>query len=270
MGVTLGALALGAVSVVMLLSPERLWGGVLLFVPVAVLSWFGGVWTGRLGVGLGVVACMLAGLGTSGVVDGVVLANAGLTAAVLIVIAETVPGLRLGSQGYREHAQTDPLTSLGNRRFFREVALVELNRSRRYSRAVSLVYLDVDGFERMRRESGHAECDLLLVQIASVMTGTLRSSDVVARISGAEFAVLLPETDGPGAQVVADKLRTRLEATISSSGIRFHAAVVGVSEGPVSLEAMLRQADEAMLDAKRSGTLETGYRAYVHPPMQLV
>jgi diguanylate cyclase (GGDEF)-like protein len=131
--------------------------------------------------------------------------------------------------------------------------------------------MDVDGFERIRNVRGHAEADLLLVQMASVMSGALRTSDIVARISGAEFAILLPETDGAGAKVVTEKLRQCLIAAAAdaSQDISLRAAVVGTPSGPVSLEALLRQADEAMLEARRSQAV-LSYRDYEHPPMQLV
>lgn len=269
-GVAAGAAALVVVSVALLLLPSGLSAGILLVVPVVILGWYGGKWAGRCGAGLGAVASVLAGVVPGGVVEGIVVANGAITLAVLALVAEAVPGLRFSSQSYREHAHLDPLTSLGNRRFFRETALVELNRSSRYGRPVSLVYLDVDGYEALRQEAGHTESDLMLVQMASVITGMVRASDVVARISGAEFAVLLPETDGSGAQVVAGKLRDGLGAVVSERGLALNAVVVGASDGPVSLEAMLRQADEAMVDARRAGETARSYRDYVHPPLQLV
>jgi GGDEF domain-containing protein len=95
---------------------------------------------------------------------------------------------------------------------------------------------------------------------------------VLARISGAEIAILLPETDGPGAQVVAGKLRQRLTDTAAAAGhtLTFRAAVVGFGDGPVSPEAMFRQADQAMVEAGRSGEDLLAYRDYEHPPLQLV
>jgi len=207
---------------------------------------------------------------SGGPVDGSAVPGVLLTIAVLLLVAETAPVLRFDSQSYREHAQTDPLTNLGNRRFFREVALVELNRSKRYSRPVSLLYMDIDGFDRIRHERGHEESDLLLVRIASVISGALRTSDVVSRISGAEFAILLPETEGGGARVVAEKLRDLLITEMADAGheIRLTTAVVGTT-GPVSLEALLRQADQTMLVARRD-TGSVAYRDYQHPPLQLM
>jgi diguanylate cyclase (GGDEF)-like protein len=270
-GIAAGSVLLAGVAAFLILVPLEYSVGVLLVVPVGLLAWFGGVWTGRVGAAMGALARVLADVANGQPLDTPVLVGAGVALAALLLVAQILPGLRFDSQSYREHAQTDPLTNLGNRRFFREVALVELNRSKRYSRPVSLVYMDVDGFDRIRNERGHADADLLLVQMASVMSGALRTSDVVARISGAEFAILLPETDGSGAKVVTEKLRQRLLAAAAEAGheISLRAAVVGTPSGPVSLEALLRQADEAMLEARRGRAL-LSYRDYEHPPMQLV
>jgi diguanylate cyclase (GGDEF)-like protein len=270
-GIAAGSVVLAFVTAAMVLVPAVMAIGLALVVPVALLAWFGGVWTGTVGAAMAALAVVLSAVANGVPLDGGVLLSTLLTAAVLMVIVEVLPVLRIESQSYREHAQTDPLTNLGNRRFFREVALVELNRSKRYSRPVSLIYLDIEGFGRIRHERGHAESDLLLVQVASVLSGALRTSDVVARISGAEFAILLPETDGEGARVVARKVCDRLTGSVTESGdgVSLRAAVVGVSAGPVSLEPMLRQLDETMLDA-RAGDGLVSYREYEHPPMQLV
>lgn len=270
-GVAAGSIVLAIVTATLVLVPTATGVSVMLVVPVALLAWFGGVWTGTVGAGMASLAVLLSAVANGEPLDGGVLVSTLLTAGVLLVVAEVLPVLRFESQSYRDHAQTDPLTNLGNRRFFREVALVELNRSKRYSRPVSLIYLDIDGFGRIRHERGHAESDLLLVQVASLISGGLRTSDVVARITGAEFAILLPETDGEGARVVAQKVCDRLAATVSESGDRvtFRAAVVGASAGPVALEPMLRQLDETMLDARRVDG-PVSYREYEHPPMQLV
>lgn len=271
LGIVAGSVLLAGVAASLILAPPDYSLGLVLAVPVAVLAWFGGVWTGRAGAALGAMAGLLADLANGQPLEAPTLISVLAALAVLLLVAEVLPPLRFDSQSYREHAQTDPLTNLGNRRFFREVALVELNRSKRYSRPVSLVYMDVDGFDRIRHARGHADADLLLVQMASVMSGALRTSDIVARISGAEFSILLPETDGPGAQVVAEKLRQRLVAAAGEAGheVTLRAAVVGTPSGPVLLEALLRQADEAMIEARR-GPAVLAYRQYEHPPMQLV
>jgi diguanylate cyclase (GGDEF)-like protein len=247
---------------------------ILLVFPVALLSWFGGVWAGRIGAVVG--GAMQSALGglwlPAGEAGGLDVLGFVVTAGTLLLVAEVLPGLREAARLHREHAQQDPLTGLGNRRYFRELAAVELHRTRRYRRPLSLVYLDVDGFERVNERDGYAAGDRILASIGRVLTGAFRASDVVARIAGDEFALLLPETSGEGAQVVASKLRERLTAAVAETGhtMTFSVAIVGFEDGGLSLDAMLQQADAAMLDAKKEGPGGTRYREYAHPPMTLV
>jgi diguanylate cyclase (GGDEF)-like protein len=270
-GVLVAVVLLAVVGLGIWRSPVLLPVELLLVVPVGLLGWYGGGLAGRMGA-VGGAAVQAAALWEGGVNDTTVLVGGfALSLGVLWLVGAAAPSLRFAAQSYREHAQTDPLTNLGNRRFFREVAAVELNRSKRYKRPVSLLYLEAEGFERIMNHAGHAEGEALLVQMAGVMTGTLRASDVVARISGAEFAVLLPETAGDGARVVAEKLRERLTQAALSQGhvVKYRAAIVGFANGAVSLDAMLQQADEAMLESRRAG-VEEAYRDYVHPPLEFV
>lgn len=266
-----GTVLLGLIGGVMLLSVEPAAWAILLVLPVLVVAWFSGPWPAG---GTALVAALLyfvaefVAIG-SPAVPGL---RAGLVLVVLAALARALPSLRHASQVEREQALTDPLTNLGNRRFFRELAAVELNRSRRYGRPVSLVCLDLDGFRSLNDGLGHAEGDALLALTASVFTNTLRTSDMVARIAGDEFAILLPETGLAGAHVVMEKLRERLlEATTAADHpLTFSAAIVGFEDGPVSLEAMLRQADQGMIEAKRSGPGGTWSAVYEHPVISLV
>jgi diguanylate cyclase (GGDEF)-like protein len=264
-----GVVLLGAVAGVMLLSPEPAVYAILLVLPVMVAAWFSGPWPAR-GMAFGAaLVCFGAdwlagtGVGPAGLRSAMVL-------VVLAVVARALPSLRHASQAEREQALTDRLTNLGNRRFFRELAAVEVNRSRRYGRPVSLACLDLDGFRSLNDSLGHAEGDALLVVAATQFTGALRISDVVARIAGDEFALLLPETGLDGARVVVEKLRSRLAAATASRPLTFSAAVVAFEEGPVSLEAMLQQADRGMAEARRSGPGGSWYGSYAHPSMSLV
>jgi diguanylate cyclase (GGDEF)-like protein len=270
-GGTGGAILVGLIGGVMLLVDQPSAYAILLVLPVLVVAWFSGPWPAR---GMALVSALLYFVAEYLAHPSVSAAGfrAVMVVVVLALLARALPSLRHASQVEREQALTDPLTNLGNRRFFRELAAVEVNRSRRYGRPVSVVCLDLDGFRALNDGLGHAEGDALLVLTASLFTSTLRTSDVVARIAGDEFAILLPETGLAGARVVLEKLRERLlEATTAAEHpLTFSAAVVGFEAGPVSLEAMLRQADQGMIAAKRSGPGGTWNGAYEHPVISLV
>ena len=104
-------------------------------------------------------------------------------------------------------AHTDALTGLANRRRFIEIAEAELVRSRRYDAPLSLLMLDIDHFKEVNDAHGHRAGDRVLQQLARTCLEVLRNVDVVGRVGGEEFAILLPETALPGAVDVAERLR---------------------------------------------------------------
>ena len=116
--------------------------------------------------------------------------------------------LREANRQLSQLAETDPLTGLANRRIFDERLALEWGRSQRECRVVSLILIDVDFFKRYNDRYGHPAGDDCLLKIAEVLkTATRRASDLAARLGGEEFALLLPGTNGGGAEKIAEKLR---------------------------------------------------------------
>ena len=110
-------------------------------------------------------------------------------------------------------AQTDPLTGLPNRAGFQQAFEREKLRCRRAQTPLSLVMLDLDHFKQVNDSHGHAGGDQALEHVAGLLRECLRGMDVVARLGGEEFCLLLSDTDGDRAFAVADKLRHKLEET---------------------------------------------------------
>ncbi|HKC61553.1 MAG TPA: GGDEF domain-containing protein [Myxococcales bacterium] len=110
-----------------------------------------------------------------------------------------------------EIALRDPLTGVYNRRHFGERLTSEFAASRRYSRPLSLVLLDVDHLNRVNEAHGRPAGDEVLRGVAQVLQGVIRGADVVARVGGDEFAILLRETELLGAQTLAERLRQSIE-----------------------------------------------------------
>jgi diguanylate cyclase (GGDEF)-like protein len=241
----------------------------LFLVPVVVVSWWAGRWAAMWAAFAAASSRLLidlaAGLPYSA--PTVPYWNFGIGLAVFLAVARVLPGLRDTVFRDREQAITDPLTSLGNRRLFTELASIELNRTRRYQRPLALLYMNIDKFEKFNERHGYAEGDSLLVLTASMVKGCLRTSDVVARIAGDEFAVLLPETPAEGAHVAVEKIHQHVSKAAADAGypVTFSMAVVTYMEGPVTLEGVLRQADSVMFSVKREGGNAIGYEEYAHP-----
>jgi len=157
----------------------------------------------------------------------------------------------------RQLAITDPLTGACNRRHFFQHIEVEWERARRYRRPLSVLMVDVDRLKDLNDRHGHAAGDRALVTLVEICRQTLRSQDLLARMGGDEFAVILPETDLAEAHTVAERLLRYLVDTRSPGGDRPSFTVsVGVAQCDLehgSPERCLQRADTALLAAKRNG-----------------
>ncbi|HEX5338502.1 MAG TPA: PAS domain S-box protein, partial [Gallionella sp.] len=110
-------------------------------------------------------------------------------------------------------AHQDYLTGLSNRRYFLERGEVELARVQRYGKALSLFMLDIDHFKNINDTHGHKTGDIVLQKLSGIMKDMLRTMDIIGRLGGEEFAVLLPETDLQEAAEVAERLREIVAST---------------------------------------------------------
>lgn len=151
----------------------------------------------------------------------------------------------------------DPLTGLYNRRFFNEKMEDELSRSRRTLMPVSLIYMDIDHFKKYNDQNGHPMGDVLLKMFSQVLKKTSRKNDIVCRIGGEEFVIILPHTDKVGAAIKAEKLRRVIESTPFPHGEKQPLGKVsssmGVSEYPShahDAEGLVKAADEALYQVK--------------------
>jgi diguanylate cyclase (GGDEF)-like protein len=157
-------------------------------------------------------------------------------------------------------ATTDALTGLYNRRYLDTVLFSELRRSLRYKAPLSLVLLDIDRFKAVNDGYGHAVGDAVLRNVASLITRQARGTDVIARYGGEEIVLVLPHTDTRGAGDLAERLRQQISEALFVHGdvslkVTASFGIATYLAGPQALnpEELLRQADEALYEAKRSG-----------------
>jgi diguanylate cyclase (GGDEF)-like protein len=152
----------------------------------------------------------------------------------------------------------DGLTQTFNRRYFNEALEREVNRSKRYSRVLSLIAFDLDHFKGINDTYGHLVGDSVLRLIASAVKPRLRREDIFARTGGEEFAVLLPEIGMEGALVTAEKIRNIAQSTpLKHEQEQIRCTVsIGVAtllEDETSPEDLYKRADERLYEAKQSG-----------------
>lgn len=156
-------------------------------------------------------------------------------------------------------ARIDLLTGLNNRRHFFELAEQQLARDRRHDNPLSLLMLDLDRFKSVNDTYGHHAGDAALRKMSEVCIHTLREIDIVGRLGGEEFAVLLPETASVQALEVAERLRLSVEMAVVKleNGASLHFTVsIGVTSfaaTDASLDTMLKRADAALYKAKNAG-----------------
>lgn len=165
--------------------------------------------------------------------------------------------LEAGSAVLERLSRTDPLTNLQNLRAFREALEGAVSFARRNESALSLLMLDLDHFKRVNDRFGHPVGDDLLRQVASTIRLGRRLEDVVARVGGEEFAVLLPGLRLEEAEVVAQRILADMRAlhfapqgTVVPTTISIGVAELAAHE---SGHELLKRADDALYSAKRTG-----------------
>jgi len=182
------------------------------------------------------------------------LANAGAYVAVLGVAMAGLQTLRRSQAQMARLIIQDPLTNVLNARAFADRLGQELDRNRRYPRPLALMYMDLDNFKVINDTHGHQTGDAVLRLVADAMRSSVRQADVVGRLGGDEFAVLMPETDAQLADAAAKRLIAGLRNVFKGTpNVTASIGVVSCTATDASTDDLLRRADQAMYDAKKSG-----------------
>lgn len=155
-------------------------------------------------------------------------------------------------------AVTDPLTKALNRRAFFRFAEREVQRSRRHGHPLSVLMFDIDHFKRVNDIHGHAAGDEVIVRLSRLVMDNIREADLVGRLGGEEFGLVLPETPVEAAILLANRLREAAKALRFRSGEgTFNVSIsLGVSQpqpGDSDIHPALERADKALYRAKRLG-----------------
>jgi diguanylate cyclase (GGDEF)-like protein/PAS domain S-box-containing protein len=177
-------------------------------------------------------------------------------------------GTAVGVANSREllvrQATTDGLTGLTNHRTFHDTLRSEAKRSVRYGRPLAVVLADLDGFKEVNDVHGHQSGDRLLEVVARGLEGVVRAQEVVARVGGDEFALLLPETNVGGARKTAERVRATVAALPRefAFGVSVSSGVADLAQAGGSPDELIRLADRALYRSKAAGR----DRISVHEP----
>lgn len=154
----------------------------------------------------------------------------------------------------RELSRHDPLTGLANRRALDAILTESFNLAKRYDRPLSLIMLDIDHFKTYNDAYGHPAGDALLKDLGGLISRPARRTDLVARIGGEEFAIVLPETALSGARSLAETLRSAVEhSTLFRRGVTVSIGIAAVSPRTATVAELVSDCDAALYRAKESG-----------------
>ena len=161
---------------------------------------------------------------------------------------------------YLELATTDPLTGLGNRRFFEEKFVNIYRIALQYKQIFSIAIIDVDLFKTVNDTYGHDMGDYVLQQVAALMRSKVRKDDLLARIGGEEFALLLSGAEGQNTRMVMERLRKAVAEHPFQKPGQSQSVLVTISIGyscfpatATDQEGLFKAADQALYQAKQQG-----------------
>lgn len=226
-------------------------------VPVALAAWYAGVGAGVAIAALSCVGWYLADIaaGDHYSVPGIAIWNALVRLGIFLITGLLLSALRESLRAQQLLARTDSLTGLHGRRAFEERLSHDLTLARRHRAALSLAFIDLDGFKAVNDALGHAGGDRVLRIVGRVLLDSLREADTAARIGGDEFAVIMPDTDAAGSHEVVSKVMHELSTALAEldDAVTLSAGVVTVAGSAVTPERVVATADELMYRVKRSG-----------------
>lgn len=237
-------------------------------IPIALATWYLGRTAGILFCVLGVASeLVIRRFSAAGRDDFLTnIWNEIVILSFFVAVAYALARLRATMRRESLLARTDSLTGTANLRCFLERLQLERERAARNGRPLTLAYIDLDNFKQVNDEEGHAAGDRLLHFFAQTVRQETRSVDLLGRVGGDEFCLLMPETDSEQARSVLVRLQEKLGDTFREQGhpVTMSVGVVTFLKPPLTVDEMIGAADAAMYEAKNGG--KDAVRFVTYPP----
>ncbi|MEJ2053009.1 MAG: GGDEF domain-containing protein [Calditrichaceae bacterium] len=181
--------------------------------------------------------------------------NAFVWLAFFMLLVYMLSSLRDNLEHEREISRYDTLTNVLNRKAFYEILLGEIQRSIRYNHPITLVYLDCDNFKSINDKYGHKTGDILLQMLAETIKLNIRNVDIVGRLGGDEFSLILPESNFDSANTVLTKIQRLTAAMFKRKKWKVSLSIGACTyiEPPLSADAAIQHVDKLMYKAKNEG-----------------
>ncbi len=236
----------------------------LYLLPIILIAWFEG------GLPAAIISIFSAiTWATSDLVSGhiyshtaIAVWNAFMVLGMFLVVGYSVIVIKKLLIKYREHTYTDELTGVETIRAFYEQARVEIGRSSIDRRPLTLAYIDIDNLRLVNDTLGHIAGDYLLHEAAQTMRSALRSTDIISRLGGSKFAILMPETNSESATVIINKVQEHLLDMAIKKGwpVTFSTGVITCGGPTYSINELIKAAEDCMNSAKETGNNMVKFR----------
>jgi diguanylate cyclase (GGDEF)-like protein len=181
--------------------------------------------------------------------------NAMMMFGMFLIVAYSITTVKKLFVKERQRAHTDDLTGMANIRFFYEQARFEISRSALDKRPLTLAYIAIDNLKHVNDIYGHIVGDYLLHEAAQIMRSTLPSTEIISRLAGAKFAVLMPETKNENATTIIYKVQEQLINLVKKHGwpVTFSIGLVTCDGPTYTLDKLIAAAENLMNAAKETG-----------------
>lgn len=234
--------------------------------PVGIASWYAGGRSGALIAVISTFSALAGGFSEGHLLarPGIILWNGFLNIGFMLVVVYLLGRLHVNIKNEREIARSDPVTGLFNARAFLEQLEYHLALAAREGEPISLAYLDLDDFKRINDEGGHSEGDRVLRLVADTLMASVRRTDLVARVGGDEFVLLIMDADQNAAEIMIAKLKHLLQTTFNTERAMITCSIgcVTFQGQPPSADDALRSADLLMYTVKSQGKNAVAFEVF--------
>jgi len=234
--------------------------------PVALITWFVSKEAGFVTCGLSAIAELITHLNNKQPEISFLVPywNAVVKLMLFLFVSYLLSELHRTLELEKELARTDYTTGIANKRLFFELALLEIKKAHRYRHPLTVVYIDVDDFKDINDTWGHSVGDKFLKISAEAIKNNIRETDIIARIGGDEFVILLPGSGYDTAQIVINRVKKQLLLAIRHQwNATFSIGAVTFINPPNSVDEMLQKADHLMYLVKNNGKNQLKHKTSV-------
>jgi diguanylate cyclase (GGDEF)-like protein len=255
-GYAVGIVSIGLLGAMDFLTGNEITFSLFYLIPIVLVTWAVNQKAGLLMSILSALALLVAEIAAGQTYSHPLnpLSNTLIRTVFYLVVTYLVSELKKAQKEEQRAARTDFVSGAVNARYFHELLQMEIVRIRRYPHPITIVYMDIDNFKLVNDLFGHKIGNDVLRSIASELKSQLRSTDIIARVGGDEFALLLPSTRQPEAEVVLSKVRPNLLEAMKRRNwpVTFSMGAVTCMTPPYSAEQLISMADELMYEVKNS------------------